>query len=168
MTEFTFIIVFAIFAFVLVTILALVVNPRLRARIKLPGHANFEIDTSRENVISLRRQVQPAPLPAQPSKVPRAWLAIKRRGKSDWTYPLDGNAPIYLGRGDDNHVRLANDLTADKRHAVIYIENNRYYINNLSPHGTWVNKRLITKQVLGNGNTIQIGTTLIIFRERRK
>jgi len=76
--------------------------------------------------------------------------------------------PIYLGRGDDNHIRLAKDSTADKRHAVIYVENNRYYINNLSPRGTWVNKRLITKQVLGDGNTIQIGATLIIFRERRK
>jgi|GEM_PF-5680596 hypothetical protein len=39
MAEFTFVVVFAIFAFVLVTILALVMNPRLRARIKLPGHA---------------------------------------------------------------------------------------------------------------------------------
>jgi len=42
MAEFTFIIVFAIFAFVLITILALVMNPRLRARIKLPGHANLD------------------------------------------------------------------------------------------------------------------------------
>jgi len=77
MAEFTFVVVFAIFAFVLVTILALVMNPRLRARIKLPGHANFEIDTSREDVNSLRRQAQPASALAQPGKVPRAWLVIK-------------------------------------------------------------------------------------------
>jgi hypothetical protein len=168
MAEFTFVVVFAIFAFVLVTILALVMNPRLRARIKLPGHANFEIDTSREEDSGLLQPAQPASVMVKSGHVPQAWLVIKRRGKRDWTYPLDGQMPIYLGRGDDNHIRLAKDSTADKRHAVIYVENNRYYINNLSPRGTWVNKRLITKQVLGDGNTIQIGATLIIFRERRK
>lgn len=168
MAEFTFIVVFAIFAFVLVTILALVLNPRLRARIGLPGHANFEIDTSRARVPSSSRVPKAKSAPVQKSNVPRVWLAIKRRGKSDWRYSLDGHDRVYLGRGDNNHIRLANDLMADERHAIIYVESGRYYISNLSLRGTRVNNRLVTQQVLGDGNTIQIGATRIIFHERRR
>lgn len=171
MAEFTFIVVFAIFAFVLVTILALVLNPRLRARIGLPGHANFEIDTSRASVRSPPRVPKEKLASVRSSNVLRVWLAIKRRGKSDWVYSLYGNDRVYLGRGDNNHIRLANDLTVDERHAVIYVEKGRYYISNLSPRGIRVNNRLLVinqRQVLGDGNTIQIGATRLIFREKRK
>lgn len=92
------------------------------------------------------------------------WLEVKG---TSWRYPLVNHRPIYLGRAPDSQIRL-KDPAADTRQAVIYWEDNRYKINNLSAQTpTRVNGRLFTKQNLGNGNTIQMGNTKLIFRERR-
>lgn len=92
------------------------------------------------------------------------WLEVKG---TDWRYPLANRSPIYLGRATDNQVRL-KDSTADTRQAVIYWEDNRYKINNLSTRTpTRINNRTFSKQNLGHGNTIQMGKTKLVFRQRK-
>jgi pSer/pThr/pTyr-binding forkhead associated (FHA) protein len=82
-------------------------------------------------------------------------------------FPLDGKKMVYIGRREDNDLVL-RDPTADTRHAVIYWEDGRFKINNLSSRTpTQVNNRPITKQNLGDGNTIQMGHTKLIFRQAR-
>jgi pSer/pThr/pTyr-binding forkhead associated (FHA) protein len=91
---------------------------------------------------------------------------MKLRDGPNWIYPLDGKTQIYIGRREDNDIRL-NDPLANTRQAVIYWENGRYKINNLSARmPTTVNGRPITKQNVGDGNTIQMGRTKLIFRDR--
>jgi pSer/pThr/pTyr-binding forkhead associated (FHA) protein len=76
---------------------------------------------------------------------------------------------VYIGRRPDNDIVL-RDPDADTRHAVIYWDPNRgrYRINNLSSRGTMVNGRPISMQNLGNGNTIRMGRTELIFRQIRE
>jgi pSer/pThr/pTyr-binding forkhead associated (FHA) protein len=79
---------------------------------------------------------------------------------------LAGRRIIYLGRHQDSQVVL-KDKAADTRQAVIYWEDGRYKINNLSARSqTRVNGRPITKQNLGDGNSITMGRTVLIFRDR--
>jgi hypothetical protein len=95
----------------------------------------------------------------------RYWLEVKG---TRWRYPLVERHPIYLGRAADNSVRL-KDPMADGRQAVIYWEQERYKINNLSSRvPTLINGRRFAKQNLGDGNSIQMGRTRLIFRERKK
>jgi hypothetical protein len=93
----------------------------------------------------------------------RRWLEVKG---THWRYPLAGRRIIYLGRHQDSQVVL-KDKAADTRQAVIYWEDGRYKINNLSARSqTRVNGRPITKQNLGDGNSITMGRTVLIFRDR--
>ncbi|WP_295882326.1 FHA domain-containing protein [uncultured Thiohalocapsa sp.] len=100
--------------------------------------------------------------PAAGSAPRRRWLEAKGMR---WYYPLDGRSLIYLGRHQDNQVVL-KDKAADGRQAVIYWEDGRYKINNLSVRShTRVNGRPITKQNLGDGNSITMGGTVLVFRD---
>ncbi len=151
-----------------IVLVAVLVNQRVRAGMRLPGRAEFYIDTSRGGwqAEPQRRRAQPSPRPR--TAKPRFYLKMKLRHRPNWIYPLDGKAMVYIGRGADNDLRLT-DPTADTRQAVIYWEDGRYKINNLSARApTRVNKRVITKQNLGDGNTIQMGRTKLIFRDRSK
>ncbi len=168
MSEVVLLAIIFLFIFAVLFVIALALSPRLRAQIRLPFGMFFKIDAARPQPPSLKSMPQPRAAQASPATTDRrAWLAIKQRGRADWRYDLNGTAMVYVGRGGDNQVILAHDPAADTRHAVIYLEGGRYYINNLSARGTRVNSRAVAKQVLGDGNTIQMGNTKIIFHERR-
>ncbi len=169
MSEVVLLAIIFLFIFALLFVIALALSPRLRAQIRLPFGMFFKIDAARpqpqpQKPVPQRRLPQASPAAIEQ----RAWVAIKQRGRADWRYDRNGAVMVYVGRGGDNQVILAHDPAADTRHAVIYLESGRYYINNLSARGTRVNSRPVTKQVLGDGNTIQMGNTKIIFHERRK
>ncbi len=101
----------------------------------------------------------------QPSAPPaRYFLHVKG---TRWRYPL-GDQHVYIGRSAGCQIRL-RDSHAAGRQAVIYMEDGRYKINNLSPQPpTLVNGRPITTQNLGNGNKIRAGRTEFIFRDARQ
>jgi hypothetical protein len=151
-----------------IVMVAVLINSRVRAGMKLPGRAEFYIDTSRGGwrERSKRRPAQSAPRLS--AAAPRFYLEMKLQHGPNWVYPLEGKAPVYIGRREDNNLRLT-DPTADTSQAVIYWEAGRYKINNLSARvPTRVNGRPITRQNLGDGNTIQMGRTKLIFRDRSK
>jgi len=140
----------------------------VKAGVRLPGRAEFYIDTSRGGWRAEPQQRRAQPPPRPPTAKSCFYLKMKLRHRPNWTYPLDGKAMVYIGRRADNDLRLT-DPTADIRQAVIYWESGRYKINNLSARTpTRVNKRVITKQNLGDGNTIQMGRTKLIFRDKRR
>lgn len=153
--------------FAIIIVIALIINPRLRAGIRLPGRVEFYIDTSRPG---WKRAPKRAPIWKKERKGRRryrTWLAAKVRGGPNWEYRLDGKAQVYIGRGADNGIVL-RDPAASRRHAVIYLKRGHYHIHNLSPKGTKVNNRWITKQRLGNGCKIRMGSTELIFREAER
>lgn len=160
-----------------IVLVAVLVNQRVKARVKLPGRAEFYIDTNRGGWQTRpqqrpqrrpqQRPVSPPPLSPAPTGS-RFCLEMKLLHGDSWTFPLDGRTQVYIGRRADNNLRLT-DPAADTRQAVIYWEDGRYKINNLSPRvPTRVNSRPITKQNLGDGNTIQMGRTKLIFRDRAR
>ena len=57
-----------------------------------------------------------------------SWLELKG---TDWQYPLHPRSQVYIGNRNDNDIRLMDSI-ADARQAVIYSEDNRFKINNLS------------------------------------
>ena len=167
MSEWAVILVLFIAVTAVITLVAVLIHSQVKAGIKLPGRAEFYIDANRGGWRAEPQQhAQP---PRRPSTAkPRFYLKMKLRHGPNWIYPLDGKAMVYIGRRADNDLRLT-DPTADTRQAVIYWEGGRYKINNLSSRVfTRVNGRVITKQNLGDGNTIQMGRTKLIFRDRGK
>lgn len=170
MEQWLFLFLVFVLASMAIVLIALLVNERLRARIFLPGKAEFFIDTSRSG---WRKAPKSAPVwrraerQRRDRRPYRTWLAVKVRGQPDWEYGLDGKTQVYIGRRPDNDIVL-RDPAADARHAVIYLREGRYRINNLSRKGTKVNNRWITWQKLDNGNKIQMGNTVSIFREGRQ
>lgn len=156
-----------ILVFVLVSGIVLLVvvltSGRGKGRLTLPGRASLEIEFDRGwQLPPSTRDRGKKPVGSQP----HFWLEAKGAGGKRWQYLLDGRSQVYIGRRDDNDIVL-QDRQADSRHAVIHWEQGRYKINNLSPRvPTRVNGRPITKQNLGSGNTIQMGRTKLIFREK--
>lgn len=163
--------VFILSAMVVIAV-AILVALRVKARLSLPGRAEFYIETEKGwkplSVPSRARQPgERRRTPEKAASLPRYRLVARVRDGPDWEYPLDGKPVVYIGRRKDNDIVL-RDETADTHQAVIYWEKGRYRINNLSKDiPTRVNDRPITWQNLGDGNTIQTGRTKLIFRERK-
>lgn len=128
------------------------------------GRARFQIDFEKGNWKRYRPDKKPRANRKSSPQAYENWLEVKR---TSWRYPLKPGSTVYIGRRDDNQIRLT-DRRADSRQAVIYWENGRFKINNLSSRRpTLVNGKRFTKQNLGNGNTISMGRTKLIFRDGR-
>ena len=70
-----------------------------------------------------------------------------------------------VGRDTVNHVRL-NDSEASRQHSEIRQDDlgETFYLTDLgSSNGTYVNGKLIERQVLHSGDRIQFGSTLMIY-----
>src|SRR5947208_3535957 len=61
-----------------------------------------------------------------------------------------------IGRSQAADVPLA-DASASRQHAGLNRRGDRFEIENLSPNGTLVNGKSISKRVLKDGDVIQIG-----------
>ena len=134
--------------------------------LELFGRAKLEINFEKKGwqKPSTKQKHQPIHIPAR--RQYRYWLEVKHK---KWRFPLDERSAVYIGRKSDCTIQLTDPGTAPKQ-AVIYWEEGRYKINNLSSRHvlTKVNGRPITKQNLGHGNTIEMGRTKLIFRDRNK
>lgn len=144
----------------IILVLLLVTKDVGRGRLRV-GRAEVMIDFGRPGWRHPRRRVAPG-RGKQPLRGP--YLAVQR---SRWRYPL-GAEPVIIGRDADCHVVLL-DPAAAPRQAVIYWQDGRYKLNNLStaPY-TLVDGRPIRSQHLGNGNKIRLGRTELIFRGRAR
>lgn len=158
MSEWAAVLVVFIITAAVVTLVAVAINERVRAGIRLPGYAEFYIDARRGGwYVERKGQVGS-----------RFYLEMKLRDGPNWIFPLDGKRIVRIGRDAGNDL-LLTDPQADGRQAVIYWEDGRYKIANQSARvPTKVNNRPITRQNLGDGNTIQMGRTKLIFRDRSK
>jgi len=72
--------------------------------------------------------------------------------------------PAQIGRDLNSAIRLEADDGVSRTHALIYQINGALRIRDLqSRHGTWVNKKPVTDQVLEPGDQIDIGLSSILF-----
>lgn len=74
-----------------------------------------------------------------------------------------GDAPVGLGRGPQNELRLL-DTEASRTHARIQLKDGHFTLTDLgSSNGTFVNGRVIRVHTLLDGDQIQIGRSVLLF-----
>ena len=91
-------------------------------------------------------------------------LVVQSDGTSNRVIQMmDG---LTVGRGPSCHLRL-QDGNVSRVHARFYRQKGAWIIrDNHSTNGTFVNEEPVTRSVLRHGDKIQVGTTILIFKER--
>lgn len=79
--------------------------------------------------------------------------------------PLDGDR-ITIGRGSSNHIRLSDDDSASRAHAVVIAASAGWILRDLgSRNGSIVNgRRIDADRLLRHGDEVVIGATHMRFR----
>ena len=97
-------------------------------------------------------------------------ITIVKGPMSGETFELE-DQDITLGRDPKNSVFL-NDMTVSRRHAHIDLTglaSGYATIEDMgSLNGTWVDGAIVSKAVLKDGSTIQIGTFRMVFHTNRR
>ncbi len=94
-----------------------------------------------------------------------AWLTIiagPLTGKQFIIY----RSPTVIGSSPKADICLAKDTAVAPEHASVAIEGNRYILSHLGGPATMVNRRPITRQVLRDGDNIQVGATVLQYSTR--
>ncbi len=100
----------------------------------------------------------------------RGWLMVvrsqSRNAREGREYPLTKQVTI-IGRAEECDVGLFGDQTVMGRHAIIRNEGRNYSITPTSGGQVYVNRQpLAGKHVLRNGDRVEVGGTLFLYRER--
>lgn len=97
-------------------------------------------------------------------------LTIVKGPSTGQTFVLSQNE-ITLGRDPSNSVFL-NDMTVSRKHASIDLSGIRSGFATIrdlgSLNGTWVDGAIVSKAMLKDGSTIQIGTFRMVFHTNRR
>ena len=77
-------------------------------------------------------------------------------------------SPVVVGRSGDCDLILADDDSVSRHHAVLERFGRVWQVHDLgSRNGTWINgARLAGEQALRHDDTINVGRTRIVFRDR--
>lgn len=106
---------------------------------------------------ALRTVVRPAPR----APVLRVVLRVREPGRPERRFVLDGG-PVTIGRGPDSDLVLA-DASVSRLHARIVPRSGRLVLVDLgSTNGTAVNGAPVREIVLGSGDRIVLGATVLL------
>lgn len=91
-------------------------------------------------------------------------LVIVARGpNAGSTYLVDAE-PVTVGRHPESTIFL-DDITVSRRHSVIEREGEDFQIKDVgSLNGTYVNHDRVDRSVIKNGDEIQVGRFVLVFR----
>jgi VWFA-related protein len=83
---------------------------------------------------------------------------------------IDISAPVTIGRDELNTLGLYKDSSIEQHHAQVIKEGGQYIIEDKGTRaGTFVNKHKVSgRQVLKDGDVIDLGKTTIVFSEENK
>ncbi len=97
----------------------------------------------------------------------RAWVQVLRGRQEGRSYLLTGKKSA-LGLDERAEVGLFGDPTVARRHAEIVVSGRDFELKNLAPSGrTKVNGEVVeTTKILADGDRIELGHTLLLFRRR--
>lgn len=100
----------------------------------------------------------------------RAWLMVvrsqSRNAREGREYPLAKPVTI-IGRAEECDVGLFGDQSVLGHHAIIRLEGKNYSIAPTSGGSVMVNRHPVAgRQTLRNGDRIEVGGTLFLYRER--
>ena len=94
-----------------------------------------------------------------------AWLTIiggPLTGKQFIIY----RSPTVIGSSHKTDICLIKDIAVAPQHTSVEIEGNRYVLTDFAGAGTVLNGQAITRQVLQDGDNIQIGGTVLRYSTR--
>ena len=91
-------------------------------------------------------------------------MLFRSRGPNEGaSYPLIGDL-VDVGRSPDSKIFL-DDITVSRRHATFERTADGVVVQDVgSLNGTYVNRDRIDRRVLADGDEIQIGRYVIVFR----
>jgi len=100
----------------------------------------------------------------------RGWLMVvrsqSRNAREGREYPLAKQVTI-IGRAEECDVGLFGDQSVLGHHAIIRLEGKNYSIASTSGGSVMVNRQPVAgRQMLRNGDRIEVGGTLFLYRER--
>jgi len=99
------------------------------------------------------------------NSTPLAWL-IGNEGKPDEIHFALIGSESTLGRGSDCEVQVDDELVS-RKHALISYCNGNFEIEDLgSSNGTFINNNLISSGLIRNGDLIQVGDTVLQFKNK--
>jgi pSer/pThr/pTyr-binding forkhead associated (FHA) protein len=86
-------------------------------------------------------------------------------GRVGESFPLDAER-MTIGRRPDSDIFL-DDVTVSRDHALIVRRGNDWFLDDLgSLNGTYVNRRRIESERLGDGDELQVGKYKLTFLSR--
>ena len=98
------------------------------------------------------------------SPAPGRYLAVASGGGESRLLPL-GPGATHIGRSWATDVRL-EDQAVSRRHAIVFVTADSVRIlDDRSANGTRVNGRCVTGAELADGDVIQVGRVVLIYRE---
>ena len=110
----------------------------------------------------------PAPTPTQlvnPEPAPAAWLVTRGGQRSQRQFVLRPGRTVMGRDGTRCQVCLEDD-TVSTEHAAVVFEQNRFYVQDLaSRNGTFVNGERVQRRMLYDGDEVQLGNTVLIFKK---
>jgi pSer/pThr/pTyr-binding forkhead associated (FHA) protein len=96
---------------------------------------------------------------------PGQGLVVVARGPNQGSTYLVEGAPVTVGRHPDSSIFL-DDITVSRRHSVIERDRDDFRIRDVgSLNGTYVNHQRVDQTVIANGDEIQVGRFVLVFRE---
>jgi pSer/pThr/pTyr-binding forkhead associated (FHA) protein len=94
-------------------------------------------------------------------------LRIIQPGEDERVLPL-GDEPITVGRAGDSTVQVS-DVKLSRKHCMFSLSPRGFCVEDLnSRNGTKVNDRTVSRHLLRHGDTVQIGSTSIVFHNPPK
>jgi Protein of unknown function (DUF3662)/FHA domain len=103
--------------------------------------------------------------PPESASAARAFLLVRTDGAAQVRFDL-GGALISIGRASDNDV-IVDDPEVSRHHCQLKLQHGAYGFADLgSRNGSWVNGQQVSEVALGPGDSIQIGSTEILFEVR--
>jgi pSer/pThr/pTyr-binding forkhead associated (FHA) protein len=97
-----------------------------------------------------------------------AWLAIKKGPRAGHLYRL---APDITAIGRDSHNDIiVDDASVSRQHAKVKLEpegeQKQFYIYDLATaNGTFVNGEQVVKEALYDGDEVEIGRAMLVFKQ---
>ena len=97
----------------------------------------------------------------------RAWVVVLNGRQEGRSYLLASKTSA-MGLDERAEVGLFGDPTVSRKHAEIVLDRREYRLGSLAPHGrTKVNGEVVlAPQALADGDRIELGQTLLMFRRR--
>lgn len=89
--------------------------------------------------------------------------AAYTQGEPDEVIPIAES--LTIGRGPNNDMQIINDSRVSRSHCQLWFEGEQCYLTDSgSTNGTLVNRELVVRHELKDGDEVQVGETVMRFR----